>query len=146
MTEERFVDPSRQNFDAFKALPRNTPINMLNLVRYRDKAVYPEGHSHAGRNLTGAEAYAEYGRTSDPIYERVGGRTIWRGQMEAMVTGPSDEQWDACFIAYYPSAGAFLAMVTDPDYKLAVVHRQAAVLTSRLIRTAPLDAGKGFAG
>ena len=146
MNEERFVDPSRQNFDAFKALPRTTPINMLNLLRYRDKAVYPEGHSHAGRNLTGAEAYAEYGRTSDPIFERVGGRTIWRGHMEAMVTGPSDEKWDACFIAFYPSAGAFLAMVTDPDYKLAVMHRQAAVLTSRLIRTAPLDPGKGFAG
>lgn len=146
MSDERYVDPTRANFDAFKALPRDTPINMLNLVRYRDRAVYPEGHSHAGRNLTGAEAYAEYGRTSGPIFSRVGGRTIWRGCMEAIVTGPADERWDAAFIAYYPSAGAFLAMVTDADYKLAVVHRQAAVLTSRLIRLAPLAPGEGFAG
>jgi hypothetical protein len=29
-------------------------------------------------------------------------------------------------------------MVTDPDYRLAVVNRQAAVQTSRLIRFAPL--------
>jgi uncharacterized protein (DUF1330 family) len=146
MSEEFFVDPSRQNFDAFKALPRDTPINMLNLVRYRARAVYPDGHSHAGRNLTGAEAYAEYGRTSGPIFSRVGGKTIWRGRMEAIMTGPSGEYWDAAFIAFYPSAGAFLAMVTDADYKLAVVHRQAAVLTSRLIRLAPLDPGEGFAG
>jgi uncharacterized protein (DUF1330 family) len=146
MTTEFFVDPTRENFNAFKALPRDTPIEMLNLVRYRDRALYPEGHSHANRNLTGAEAYAEYGRTSEPIFTRLGGKTIWRGKMEAMLTGPASEQWDACFIARYPHAGAFLAMVTDAEYKLAVVHRQAAVLTSRLIRTAPLPAGGSFAG
>jgi hypothetical protein len=65
--------------------------------------------------------------------------------MEAMVTGPSSEAWDAAFIAFYPNAGAFLAMVTDPEYKLAVVHRQAAVLTSRLVRFAPREVGTGFA-
>lgn len=144
MAEDHYIDPSRSNFDAFKALPRNTLIHMLNLVRYRPRAAYPEGHSHASRNLTGAEAYAEYGRTSEAVFTRVGGQTIWRGKMEAMVTGPSDESWDNAFIAQYPHAGAFLAMVTDPDYKLAVVHRQAAVLTSRLIRLAPADPGKGF--
>lgn len=146
MTNELFVDPSRENFNAFKALPRDTPIEMLNLIRYRDRALYPEGHSHATRNLTGAEAYAEYGRTSEPIFTRVGGKTVWRGKMEAMLTGPASEQWDAAFIARYPNAGAFLAMVTDPEYKLAVVHRQAAVLTSRLVRFAPLAAGGSFAG
>jgi hypothetical protein len=30
-------------------------------------------------------------------------------------------------------------MVTDPDYRNAVVNRQAAVLTSRLIRFSPQD-------
>jgi hypothetical protein len=35
----------------------------------------------------------------------------------------------------YPTAGAFLEMVTDPGYQAAVRHRRAAVLDSRLIRT-----------
>ena len=139
-----YVNPTKESFAAFKALADQGPIHMLNLVRYRDRAVYPEGHSHASRNLTGAEAYAEYGRTSLPIFTRVGGQTIWRGKMEAIVTGPSDEFWDNAFIAQYPNAGAFLAMVTDAEYKLAVMHRQAGVLTSRLIRLAPADAGQGF--
>jgi uncharacterized protein (DUF1330 family) len=147
MEEAFFVDPTRANFDAFKALPRNTPINMLNLIRYRARALYPAGHGYEARGFSGAEAYAEYGRTSEPIFSRVGGKTIWRGKFEAMVTGPSGEgeRWDLGFIAFYPSAGAFLAMVTDGDYKQAVVHRQAAVLTSRLVRFAPLDVGHGFA-
>ncbi|MEQ1754744.1 MAG: DUF1330 domain-containing protein [Micropepsaceae bacterium] len=144
MAEEHFVDPSRDNFNAFKALPRNTPIHMLNLVQYRERALYPGGHSHAQMNFTGAQAYAEYGRTSEAVFTRIGGQTIWRGRMEAMVTGPTSEVWDNAFIALYPSAAAFLEMVTDPAYRVAVVHRQAAVLTSRLVRMAPADAGKGF--
>ena len=135
---ETYVDPTRAAFDLFKALPRDTPINMLNLIRYRDIADYPDGHDHAGKGWTGARAYEEYGTTSAPIFERLGGHIIWRGRFETVLTGPVDEQWDAAFIAAYPNVGAFLAMVTDPDYKLAVVNRQAAVATSRLVRFAPL--------
>jgi uncharacterized protein (DUF1330 family) len=140
MSEDRFVDPARCQFDAFKALPRNTPIDMLNLVRFRDRAAYPAGHPHADKDWSGREAYAEYGRTSGPVFARVGGRIVWRGRMEAMVIGPDDKHWDLAFIARYPDAGAFLAMVTDPEYRAAVVNRQAAVMTSRLIRFAPLEA------
>ncbi|MGI9257544.1 MAG: DUF1330 domain-containing protein, partial [Gammaproteobacteria bacterium] len=37
-----------------------------------------------------------------------------------------------------------LEMVTDPKYRIAVKHRQAAVQDSRLIRTAETDKGDGF--
>jgi hypothetical protein len=36
-------------------------------------------------------------------------------------------------------------MVTDADYREAVKHRQAAVLTSRLVRCQQQDASGGFA-
>jgi len=134
---ESHVDPEREQFDAFKALPRDTVINMLNLVRFKDKATYPDGHPLAGQGLTGAEAYRHYGADSGPVFQRVGGSIVWRGTMQAMVIGPADEHWDAVFIAEYPNSGAFMEMVTDPVYREAVVHRQAAVETSRLIRCAP---------
>jgi uncharacterized protein (DUF1330 family) len=141
MSQNEHVDPERAQFDFFKSLPRDMPINMLNLLRFREVAAYPEGHSHAGKGLSGAQAYAEYGRTSAAIFARVGGGIVWRGHMEAVLIGPDVARWDASFIASYPTAAAFLEMVTDPDYRIAVVHRQAAVLTSRLIRFAPLPAG-----
>lgn len=134
---ELFIDPTREAFDAFKALPRDTPINMLNLVRFREKADYPATHANARQGWSGERAYQEYGATSGPIFRRVGGSIIWRGAFQSVLTGPSDEQWDAAFIAFYPHAGAFLEMVTDAEYRLAVVNRQAAVLSSRLIRFAP---------
>ncbi|MBT8085858.1 MAG: DUF1330 domain-containing protein [Woeseia sp.] len=135
------VDPEREQFDAFKELPRDRPIMMLNLVRFRDKAVYEDG-----RETTGAAAYATYGKESTPIFQRVGGEIIWRGKPEATLIGPQDERWDVMFIARYPTAAAFLEMVTDPDYREAVKHRQAAVLDSRLVRTGELGGGAGFAG
>ena len=140
---DRHIDPERAQFDAFKALPRDTPIHMLNLVRFKDRATYPDDHPLAGKALTGAEAYANYGKDSSAVLSRVGGSVVWSGMMEAMVIGPLAEHWDAMFIAEYPDSGAFMAMVTDPVYRQAVVHRQAAVETSRLIRTAPRETGSG---
>ncbi|KIC50940.1 DUF1330 domain-containing protein [Tateyamaria sp. ANG-S1] len=138
------VDPTRDQFEAFKDLPRDTPIEMLNLVAFRDLANYPGDHELARDGLTGAQAYALYGKQSGPVLGKVGGSIVWRGGFETTLIGTAEEAWDAMFIARYPQAGAFLAMVTDPDYKRAVVHRQAAVKTSRLIRCAPADGGATF--
>ncbi|WP_109468252.1 DUF1330 domain-containing protein [Albibacillus kandeliae] len=140
-----YIDPDRAQFEAFKALDRDRPIEMLNLVQFRDRASYPADHPLAGAGLSGAEAYANYGRDSGPVFARVGGEVIWRGGFEAMLIGPADERWDAAFIARYPTAHAFLEMVTDPVYRQAVVHRQSAVVTSRLIRCGAAPAGDGFA-
>jgi uncharacterized protein (DUF1330 family) len=112
---------------------------MLNLVRLRARAAYPDG-----RQATGAEAYAAYGRDSEPVFARLGGRIVWRGRFELMLIGPTDERWDLCFTAEYPSVQAFVEMIRDPAYREAVKHRQAAVEDSRLIRLAPGAAGIGF--
>lgn len=136
-----YVDPTKETFAEFRANDRPGPIHMLNLVRFRDKAAYEDG-----RDATGAEAYAAYGRDSAPVFARLGGRIVWRGSFELTVIGPADETWDECFIAEYPSVAAFVEMLRDPVYREAVKHRQAAVLDSRLIRLAPAEAGAGFGG
>jgi len=134
-----FTNPTRKSFGAFRALPGSEPVHMLNLVRLRDKAVYEDG-----REATGAEAYAAYGRESGPIFAGLGGRIVWSGAFELMLIGPEDEQWDLCFVAEYPTADAFIAMVKDPEYQKAVVHHTAAVSDSRLVRTKPRTPGAGF--
>lgn len=133
------IDPTREVFAAFRENNREGPIHMLNLVRLRAVANYPDG-----RSATGAEAYAAYGRESLPVFERFGGRIVWQGGFELMLIGPQSERWDRCFIAEYPSVAAFVEMIRDPVYREAVKHRQAAVEDSRLIRCAPLAAGRGF--
>ena len=139
-----FVDPDRAQFEAFKDLDRDHPIEMLNLVKFRDAAEYPAGHSLADAELTGAQAYGKYGSETAPIIARLGASILWRGVFQTTLIGPQNENWDAVFIARYPTAHAFLEMVTDPVYQMAVVHRQAAVETSRLIRCASTAGGEVF--
>jgi len=140
------IDPTRAQFDIFKTLPRDTPIHMLNLIRLRERAEYPEDHPNHARAMSGLEAYREYGRTTAALFGSLGGNIVWSGRPEVVVTGPAEERWDIAFIAAYPSAAAFLAMVTNPEYREHVKHRQAAVLDSRLVRMAPLTPGAGFGG
>ena len=129
----------RDGFETFRNNDRPGPIQMLNLVQLRDQAVYDDGTL-----ATGAEAYASYGRLSAPVLARVGGHIVWRGAMEQMLIGPQEKMWDICFIAQYPSAEAFVSMLKDPEYRLAMAHRQAGVADSRLIRMKPLEAGGAF--
>jgi uncharacterized protein (DUF1330 family) len=134
-----FVDPTKETFAAFRENDRPGPIDMLNLVRLRQRATYEDG-----RAATGAEAYAAYGRDSGPVFKRLGGQIVWRGRFELTLIGPSDERWDHVFVARYPNVAAFVEMIRDPVYRAAVRHRQAAVEDSRLIRLGGAEAGELF--
>ncbi len=134
-----YIDPTKEQFAAFRDLPRDSTIHMLNLVRLRETAEYPDG-----RKASGLEAYRAYARESGPIFKRLGGKQFWVGAFEHMVIGPADEKWDLVFIAEYPNAQAFIDMLRDPDYREAVKHRQAAVADSRLIRLSPRAVGESF--
>ena len=133
-------------FRAFRDMRREEghdgPIQMLNLVKLRGAAVYEDGRDATG--VTGFDAYKAYSTESAPVFKRLGGRIVWSGKMELMLIGPAEEAWDLCFIAEYPSAAAFVEMIGDPVYRVAMQHRQAAVETSRLIRMAPGKTGHGF--
>ncbi|APG62626.1 DUF1330 domain-containing protein [Sphingorhabdus lutea] len=137
MEGKNYLDPEREAFEIFKSLPRDTSIHMLNLVKFKDNATYPADHECADLSWSGKRAYEEYGKSSGPIFASVGGTIIWRGQMDVMLIGPPNQHWDTCFIAQYPNSAAFLEMVTNEEYRKVVVHRQSAVLTSRLIRFSP---------
>ncbi len=137
---ETYIDPGGEAWEVFKGLPRDQPVHMLNLIRLRDRAEYPPGHPRHGQDISGREAYREYGRTIAPHLARLGSRQVWAGAPQVMVTGPASEAWDLAFI--YPGAQAFIDMVRDADYRANVVpHRTAAVADSRLLRLKPLEPG-----
>lgn len=128
------IDPSRENWQVFKDLPRDRPIHMLNLLKFRELAEYPEGHEFHGKGLTGREAYAIYSQGFQRLVADDGAAMVWQAQLECTVTGPADE-WDEAFVMGYPDAVSFMKMVKNEEYIRDVVpHRTAALADSRLIR------------
>ncbi|MCI3132294.1 DUF1330 domain-containing protein [Phenylobacterium aquaticum] len=144
MTDVAHIDPDREAWEIFKSLPKDEPIHMLNLVRMKPLADYPADHPDHGKGLSGLDAYRAYGRTTAHIFKKVGGRQVWAGKPQVMVTGPQSEAWDIAFIAEYPSSDAFIAMIRDPEYRELVKHRTAGVADSRLLRLSPVEPGEGF--
>lgn len=130
---------TEQSWRTFKSHTRSGPIHMLNLIRLREATEYPDG-----RKATGREAYSEYSRLSHASARDCGMRIIWRGRFEMTAIGPEAERWDICFVAEYPSAEAFIALMRHPDYRAAMAHRQAGTADSRLIRLAPEALGHSF--
>ena len=130
---------SKEVFATFRSLDRPGPVQLLNLIKLRQSADYPDG-----RNVSGREAYETYSRISAPVLARLGGRIAWRGAFDLTMIGPSEEAWDICFVAEYPSVEAFIALMRDATYQEAMTHRQAGVADCRLVSFAPMPFGVEF--
>lgn len=131
---QRTVEPSPERLEGFLAkLDDATPLVMINLLRYRERAQYPAG---AGADpCSGREAYQRYAPVALQKVASVGGRIVWMGRVAASVIAPEGEEWHDAVLVEYPSRKAFLAMIALPDYQAAVLHRTAALEDSRLIAT-----------
>jgi uncharacterized protein (DUF1330 family) len=131
------IEPSPEQLQKLAADANDeSPVVMINLLRYRDRAEYPRESD--ATPCSGAEAYQRYGTLVIPMLGEVGAKVVWRGSVKQIVIGPEGEKWDEALIVQYPSRKAFLAMVGRADYQRAAVHRSAALVDSRLIATASM--------
>ena len=100
----------------------NTPIYMVNLLKFKKKAVYEDGRK---TNLSGEEAYAVYGMEVIEHLKKVGGEPIFSGVVSRLMLGEVDELWDWIAVVKYPSRKAMLEMILNPDYLESEKHRSA---------------------
>ena len=130
------IEPVPEQFRALLALDQSTgPVEMINMLRYREHAAYAPDSGHAP--CSGLEAYLRYGLAVQAFLDRAGARVVWHGRQLLMLIGPDDKQWDDVLIVRYPDLRAFVGMITDLAYLEIAVHRSAALEDSRLIVTTP---------
>ncbi len=119
----------------FHSAPDDQPIVMINLLKYRERAQYPEGNAEPA--CSGREAYRRYQAQVVPMIKAVGAKTIWMGSVHSALIAPEGEAWEDAFLVQYPSKTSFVQMIMSPEYQKVVLHRMAALEDSRLIATVP---------
>ncbi|WP_426168400.1 DUF1330 domain-containing protein [Sandarakinorhabdus sp. DWP1-3-1] len=128
------VMPRPEQAQLFFAGADSGPMVMINLLKFKDKAEYPDG-SDAG--LSGKDAYLRYGAAVQKCLEMVGGRAVFSGDVTGIILGDVEELWDMVALAWYPGPQAMLQMVGLPEYQGIEVHRFAGLAGQLNIRTAP---------
>ncbi len=116
------VFPNREQIEGFLAPGQDSPIYMLNLLKFKEKAEYSDGRD---TGLTGAEAYAVYSAEVAGHLATVGGRPMFAAKVQRLMLGEVEDLWDTAAIAMYPSRKAMMDMMSSPDYQASAVHRTA---------------------
>ena len=138
MKVENAVMPSPDQAMDFFGAPEDGPFVMVNLLKFKAHAEYPDG---SDAHLTGAQAYARYGEEVRKLVERLGGKIRYQGRVSGLLLGEVEELWDAVALAEYPSLAAVQAMALSPAMHAIEHHRKAGLAGQLNIRTTP---GEGF--
>lgn len=125
-------NPTGDQIKAAIARATGQPICMVNLLKFKDKAVYADGRPC---DLTGREAYAIYGKAVRELIEGFGGKFIFAGQVRGLLIGEVEDLWDQVAIMQYPNMQAMADMMRSPDYIAIHVHRDAGLAGQLLIET-----------
>jgi len=128
------LQPTGDQVRAFRDRQTGAPIAMLNLLKFKEKAVYEDGRPC---DLTGAEAYRLYGAAFMEIMGPRGVRVLYSGAVRGALIGEGDDLWDAAAIIEYPSTAVMLDMLRDEEYHRAQQHRAAGLEGQLLIECGP---------
>ena len=114
--------------------PTEGPFYMVNLIEYREQAVYADGRA---TTLTGREADALY--SPGEYLAAIGARQVFMGEVTQTTLG--EEKWDRVAIVEYPCPLSSFAMAADPSFQARSEHKDAALESSIIMVThvQPLD-------
>ena len=132
MKVKNAVIPNEEQMAGFLEGDTETPIKMVNLLKFKDKADYKDGRQ---TSLSGKEAYQIYADEVQGHLEKVGGKSIFLGEVERLMLGEVEDLWDWVAIAEYPSRKAMLEMVMDSEYQKSEEHRSAGLAGQLNIET-----------
>lgn len=122
LTNAVFPKPSNvaRNISEFGLL---RPAHYINLVKFRKRALYPDGRH---TTWTGAQAYSHYAnevrRLLLPTY---GISVTLAGVCRGLIIGHMSEEYDAVAILRYPSFLSVIALTASPLFQAIHLHRLA---------------------
>jgi uncharacterized protein (DUF1330 family) len=132
---ENAVFPGTEQITSFFGGPENGPFVMVNLLKFKETAEYADG---SDADLSGARAYARYGKGIQACLAAVDGKQIYAGPVTGLMIGEVEELWDMVALVEYPSLAAMQKMMSSPEYRAIEVHRKAGLAGQLNIRTSQI--------
>ncbi|MFC7050816.1 DUF1330 domain-containing protein [Emcibacter nanhaiensis] len=127
-----YVFPTDKQIEEFTARDPDLPMLMVNLVRFRENAFYPDGSRFTP--CSGQTAFEErYAGPASQIAEAMGARLVIGEAVRQIFVGPEDEKWHRFYLLYYPETRIFLDLLVMPEFLDLSVHRTAGSLDARMI-------------
>ncbi len=132
MNVENRLYPDAEQITELQRPGPDGPIVMVNLLKFRDRAAYPDGRD---AELSGREAYHRYGAAFAPLLHAAGGRVVYVGDVTFLTVGQAESLWDEVALAEYPSREVFIRVTQSPEYREIAVHRTAGLAGQLNIET-----------
>tara|TARA_A100001037_G_scaffold306477_1_gene351832 strand:+ start:36844 stop:37275 length:432 start_codon:yes stop_codon:yes gene_type:complete len=126
------VYPNETQLRGFAEPGPSGPIYMVNLLKFKPRAEYPDGRA---TDLSGREAYAIYADAVAALLNEHGGALTFAADVERLMLGEVEELWDTVAIAMYPSRAAMLEMMSSAEMQTIGVHRAAGLAGQLNIET-----------
>jgi uncharacterized protein (DUF1330 family) len=125
------IYPRPEQIQALLKSDLTGPIEMLNLLKFKDRAEYEDGRE---TDLSGREAYGLYAQQMVPFVESHGGKTLYTSTPNQLMIGDGELEWDAVGVMQYPSKEAFVKIAAgSPEVAEFAVHRTAGLAHQLLV-------------
>jgi hypothetical protein len=116
--------PSEKQEELLNELGSIVPVFMINLVRFRDKAIYEDGRD---TNLSGKEAYGLYGQAVIQMLPKYNAEVVLSTHITELIIGEVEELWDEISVVQYASRKELNDMVTSQEWNEINIHRIAGI-------------------
>ena len=130
------VQPTADQFRAFRDDPHDGPIAQVNLLKFRVRAEYADDHELHDADEPGGAAYRRYVDEFRVAAAEVGGECALYAETERWFIGGGD--WDAVLVMRFPNRSAFVSTLNHERYAEMHRHRDAGLLCQELITTRPV--------
>ncbi len=123
------IEPEEKQLAAFLALGEG-PVSMLNLLKFRERAAYPDGRDP---DLSGRDAYFRYAIPMTRLVLEAGGTLDFSADAKPLLIGEVEDDWDMAAIMTYPSPRTLAEISLTPEFAEISEHRKAGLAGQLLI-------------
>ena len=108
------------------------PVWMVNLMSYRDRAVYDGVESP---DVTGRDADDRYAPLD--VLADIGAEVVFVGDVADQLLG-AEPRWDRVGVVRYPTRRSFVEMQSRPDFQARHVHKEAGMAATIVAASTPV--------